>query len=74
LSEPDKISSYAILTAAVHDACQDLAEQFRLGTPEAVIIEGDDVKVLCLGIGENKIGIFMEKCATHAWIIKRILL
>jgi predicted regulator of Ras-like GTPase activity (Roadblock/LC7/MglB family) len=41
---------------------------------ESVLVEGKIVKVLCMDVGENKISVFMEKTATHAWIIKRIRL
>ena len=51
-----------------------MAKQFNLSNIESVVVEGKNVKVLCMSVGENKIGIFLEKNATHAWIIKRILL
>ena len=41
---------------------------------ESVLVEGENVKVLCMSIGENNISVFMEKKATHSWIIKRILI
>ena len=39
-----------------------------------MLVEGEKVKVLCMSIGENKVSVFMEKTATHSWIIKRILI
>jgi hypothetical protein len=41
---------------------------------ESVLVEGKFVKVLLMSIGDNRIGIFMDRSATHAGIIKRILL
>jgi predicted regulator of Ras-like GTPase activity (Roadblock/LC7/MglB family) len=74
LNETDKIISYAILSSQMNDSSIDIAKQFNLGDIECILVEGENVKVLCMKIGENKISIFMEKTATHAWIIKRILL
>ena len=51
-----------------------MAKQFNLADVESVLVEGKSVKALCMSVGENTMSIFMEKTATHAWIIKRILL
>jgi predicted regulator of Ras-like GTPase activity (Roadblock/LC7/MglB family) len=74
LNEQDKIIEYAVLSSQMHDSSQEIAKQFNLGETESILVEGENVKVLCMSIGENKISVFMEKSATHAWIIKRILL
>ena len=74
ISESDKIMQYAILSSEMHDCSKQIAEHFSLGEPESMLVEGESVKVLCMSIGENKVNVFMEKSATHAWIIKRILL
>jgi predicted regulator of Ras-like GTPase activity (Roadblock/LC7/MglB family) len=70
----DKISEYALLTSEIHESCENIKNQFNLGETETAIIEGKNVKVLCLSVGENRISVLMEKDANHAWIIKRILL
>jgi predicted regulator of Ras-like GTPase activity (Roadblock/LC7/MglB family) len=74
LATPDKIIEYAFLSTQMHDSSQEITKQFNLGETESILVEGKNVKVLCMSIGENKISVFMEKSATHAWIIKRILL
>ena len=74
LNEQDKIIEYAFLSSQMHDSSQEITKQFNLGETESILVEGKNVKVLCMSIGENKISVFMEKSATHAWIIKRILL
>jgi predicted regulator of Ras-like GTPase activity (Roadblock/LC7/MglB family) len=74
LNEQDKIIEYAVLSTQIHDSSQEIVKQFNLGETESILVEGENVKVLCMSIGENKISVFMEKSATHAWIIKRILL
>jgi predicted regulator of Ras-like GTPase activity (Roadblock/LC7/MglB family) len=74
LTEQDKIIEYAILSTQISESSFEIAKQFSLADIESVLVEGKNVKVLCMSVGENKISIFMEKTATHAWIIKRILL
>lgn len=74
LADTEKLTQYAILSYEIHDACQTMAKDFSLGETESMLVEGENVKVLCMGLEENKVSVFMEKNATHAWIIKRILL
>ena len=73
-TEPDKITENAILSSQIHDSCQEIGKQFNLGEMESVLVEGENVKVLCMSIGENNISVFMEKNAAHSGIIKRILI
>ena len=73
LSETEKISQYALLAWQIEDSGQNLARQFSLGVPESTLVEGAEVKVLCMSIGENRLSVFMEKQEPPAWIIKRII-
>jgi predicted regulator of Ras-like GTPase activity (Roadblock/LC7/MglB family) len=72
LKEPEKIVEYAILSSQVLDSSRDISELFDLGDVESTLIEGKEIKALCMVIGENKISIFMEKNADHADISKRV--
>jgi predicted regulator of Ras-like GTPase activity (Roadblock/LC7/MglB family) len=72
LKEPEKIVEYAILSSQVLDSSREISELFELGDVESTLIEGKEIKALCLVIGENKIGIFMEKNADHADILKKV--
>ncbi len=74
VTEQDKIIDYALLSSQISDSSFEMAKKFSISNIESVLVEGKSVKVLCMRVGENKIGIFMEKTATHAWIIKRVLL
>jgi predicted regulator of Ras-like GTPase activity (Roadblock/LC7/MglB family) len=73
-TEPDKITENAILSSQIHDSCQEITKQFNLGEMENVLVEGENVKVLNMSMGENNISVFMEKNAAHSGIIKRILI
>ena len=74
LTEQEKITEWAILSSQISESSNEIANQFHLADIESLLVEGKYVKVLCMSLGDNKIGIFMEKTATHAWMIKRILL
>jgi predicted regulator of Ras-like GTPase activity (Roadblock/LC7/MglB family) len=72
LKEPEKLVEYAILSSQVLDSSQEISELFELGDVESTLIEGKEIKALCLIIGENKISIFMEKNADDADILKKV--
>jgi predicted regulator of Ras-like GTPase activity (Roadblock/LC7/MglB family) len=56
----------------VVDSSREISDLFDLGDVESILIEGKEIKSLCMVIGENKISIFMEKNADHADILKRV--
>jgi predicted regulator of Ras-like GTPase activity (Roadblock/LC7/MglB family) len=74
LNQNDKLYQYAVLSAQMHQYSVEVAELFGLGAPESLLVEGKEAKLLCLAVGENRVCIFMERDAAHAWILKRILL
>ena len=74
IADSDSISQYAMLTSEINESSMGIAKQFNIGTTESLLLEGENIKVLCLTISDNKISVFMEKSANHAGIIKRILL
>jgi predicted regulator of Ras-like GTPase activity (Roadblock/LC7/MglB family) len=72
LKEPEKLVEYAILSSQVLDSSQEISDLFELGDVESILIEGKEIKALCMAIDENKISIFMEKDADHADILKKV--
>jgi predicted regulator of Ras-like GTPase activity (Roadblock/LC7/MglB family) len=74
LQDQNKIVDYAVLSSQIHLASAEYVQQLNLGEAESTLVEGKNMKVLCMCLGGNLISVFMEKSATHAWIIKRILL
>ncbi len=74
VADSDKIFQYAILTSEIHESSVEMAKQFNIGAMESVLLEGENIKVLCLSMDDNKIDVFLEKSANHVSIIKRILL
>ncbi len=74
IADSENIIQYAMLTSEIHESSLEIAKQFDLGATESVLLEGENIKVLCLSVNDNTISVFMEKSANHASIIKRILL
>jgi predicted regulator of Ras-like GTPase activity (Roadblock/LC7/MglB family) len=74
LPEPEKISQFAVLSYQLCESGVEIAKQLNVAEVESVLVEGGDLKVLCMRIGENNISVFMEKSASHTWITKRILI
>jgi len=72
LNDPAKIIEYAMLSSQAFEAANTLSATFRLGDTENVVLEGKNVKVLCLNLGQNNISIFMEKGTDHTGILKAL--
>ncbi len=72
LKEPSKLIEYAILSSQVTDSSQEISNLFNIGDIENILVEGKDIKMLCMTMGANKISVFMEKTADHADVIMRI--
>ena len=72
LKEPGKIVEYAILSSQVLDSSHEISELFDIGDVQSILVEGKDIKALCMTMGENKISVFMEKTVDHADILNRI--
>jgi len=65
LKDPTKIIDHAILSATALEAGQDIANTFEIGKADSIILEGGDMKVLSMIIGDNRLSIFMEKNVDH---------
>ena len=73
LDDSAKIVDYAMLTSQAFEASETLSESFSLGNIQEVVVEGKDIKVLCVNLGQNKLSIFMEKNEDHANILETLL-
>ena len=73
LRDDEEISKYAILSSQVFDSSEQLLELFDLGDTEKILVEGKNIKVLCINMGEKTLSIFMDRNADHAGILSRIL-
>jgi predicted regulator of Ras-like GTPase activity (Roadblock/LC7/MglB family) len=72
LKEPEKIVEYALFSSQALDSSREISDLFELGNIESILVEGKENNALCMTIDGNKISIFMEKDADHAYILKRV--
>jgi predicted regulator of Ras-like GTPase activity (Roadblock/LC7/MglB family) len=72
LNDPAKIIDYAVLSSSAKETGKELSQTFDLGKIEYVLIEGKNVKLLSLTVGENDISIFTEKNVDHNKIYKTL--
>lgn len=74
IKDPSKIIDYAILSSTVLDSGQCMTDAFELGRVSNIVLEGGNVKVLSLTIGDNRISVFMNKEVDHNAIFKDLRL
>jgi len=72
LSDPSKIIDYAMLSTESLETGEVAAEIFDVGLIGSVVVEGNDMKVLSLVIGDQRLSIFMAKEVDHNRILKEL--
>jgi len=72
LKDSSRIIDYAVLSATAFESSESLSHLFGLGKIRDVVLEGEDVKILCLTIGDQRLSVFMEKTVDHNSICKRL--
>jgi predicted regulator of Ras-like GTPase activity (Roadblock/LC7/MglB family) len=72
LKDQSRLVDYAILSSQAYDFGQEISELFDLGNVENIVVEGKDVKVVCINIDDSKVSIFMDKTTDHACVLKQI--
>jgi len=72
IKDPSKIIDYAVLSASALESAESLSEAFGLGKLSNIVVEGKDLKVLLLSVGEHRISVFMEKNVDHNPIFKEL--
>ena len=71
LQNPAKMVEYALLASQATDACKKISNLFNLRITKSVI-EGKNIKMVSMIVGENNLSIFMEKSVDHADILMQI--
>jgi len=72
IKDPSKIIDYAVLSTSALESAESLSEAFELGEITNIVVEGKDLKILLLTIGEHRISVFMEKNVDHNSIYKEL--
>jgi len=74
INDPTKIIDYAMLSAESLETGEVTSEIFEIGSINSVVIEGNDVKVLSLVVGDQRLSVFMDKKVDHNKILKELSL
>ncbi|NIR86751.1 hypothetical protein GWO13_03945 [Candidatus Bathyarchaeota archaeon] len=70
IKDSSKIIDYAMLSSTVLDSGKRMISVFELGKANHIVLEGKNVKVLSLTIGDHNISVFMKKEVDHNRIYK----
>lgn len=70
LNDPTKVLDYAVLSTTALEAGQEISDIFEMGEANSTVLEGEDIKVLSMIIGDNRLSIFMEKKVDHNKLCK----
>jgi len=71
LQNPTKILDYALLLSETTEANEKISKLFHLNVTKSVV-DGSEIKMLCITAGENKVGVFMDKSLDHMEIFRQI--
>lgn len=72
INDSTKIVDYAMLSGESLETGKMASEIFQLGSINSVVIEGNDLKVLSLVIGDQRVSIFMDRKVDHNRICKEL--
>lgn len=72
IKDPTKIIDYAVLSASALESAESLSEAFELGKLGNIVVEGRNLKILLITIGEHRISVFMEKNVDHNAIYREL--
>ena len=72
LKDPTRMIDYAILSSSALEAAEQLSTLFDLGKAKNIQVEGKDIRVLSLTLGENKISVFLEKDADWERVLSKL--
>jgi hypothetical protein len=70
LDDQDKLVEYALLSTQAFESSSTFADEFGLGQVDSILVEGQEAKVLCVNLGENKLSIIMERFADADFVLK----
>ncbi len=69
LNDSQKIVEYALFSSQIFESSQGISEAFNLGEFHNIVIEGRNLKAICLNKAENKLSVFLEKTSPHDWVL-----
>ena len=72
VKDPSKIMDYAVLSATAFEEGEHLTHTFGLGALNSAIVEGENIKVLLMTVGEHALSVFMERTVDHHQICQEL--
>ena len=72
LNDPAKITDYAVLSSATHEAGAELSTLFGLGRIRRTVVQGKMIKIVSLDIDDARVSVFTEATADTDKIIKKL--
>jgi len=72
IRDPSKIIDYAVLSSTALESGESVSEVFGLGEVYSVVVEGKDVKVLLMPIGNSRVSVFMRRDVDHEKVCKEL--
>ena len=70
IKDPSKIIDYAVLSSTALESGESVSEVFGLGEVYSIVVEGKDVKVLSMSVGNSRLSIFMRRDVDHEKVYK----
>ena len=70
IKDPSKIIDYAVLSSTALESGESVSEVFGLGEVYSVVVEGKDVKVLLVPLGNSRVSVFMKRSVDHEKVYK----
>ncbi|UCE16021.1 MAG: hypothetical protein JSV12_09280 [Candidatus Bathyarchaeota archaeon] len=74
IKDASKIIDYAVLSSTVLDSGEYMTNTFELGKINNIVVEGKNVRLLSLTIGNHRVSVFMDKKVDHNAIYKNLRL
>ncbi len=72
MKDPSKMIDYAALSAEAMECGENLANTFDVGKIQWVVLEGKNLKILCVTKDEQQISVFMEKNVDHNGVYREL--
>lgn len=72
LNDPAKITDYAILSSATHEAAEEFSTLFGLGKIQRTVVQGKMIKMVSLDIDDARVSVFTEATADTDKIMKKL--
>lgn len=70
--DPSKIGDYAVLSATAFEEGVDVANTLRISEVNNIVLEGAQMKMVLLVVGDHRLSVFMEKAVDHDLLCKEL--